>query len=91
MNDEIILRMLQDASKNLEQVAFPAETPHLAPTYNALLAAVKANHQDEPYLQALEPIEGQAGPEELRVLFGQLRILVEAKMEMDDKMRPLAR
>ena len=90
MNDELILRMLQDASKNLERVMFPVDTSHVVPVYNALLAAVKANHPDEPYLQALQSIEGGAGPEELRVLLGQLRILLETWMAADGAERPLA-
>ena len=83
MKDDVILRLLQDASKQLEHVNFPAETPHVVPVYNALLAAVKANHPQEPYLQALPTVEGGTGPEELRVLLGQLRILLEAWAEGD--------
>lgn len=90
MNDELILRMLQDASRNLEQVMFPVETPQIVPVYNGLLAAVKANHPGESYLEALPPIEGSAGPEELRVLFGQLRILLETWMATDGAERSLA-
>jgi hypothetical protein len=90
MNDELILRMLEDASKNLERVMFPVEVPHIVPIYNALLAAVKANHPGEPYLEALQSIEGAAGPEELRVLLGQLRILLETWMATDGAERPLA-
>jgi hypothetical protein len=83
MNDELILRMLQDASKNLEHASFPITTDNVVPVYNALLGVVKANHPDEPYLQALHAIEGSAGPEELRLLFGQLRLLLESRMEAE--------
>jgi hypothetical protein len=93
MKDDVILRLLQDAAKQLEHVNFPAETPHVVPVYNALLAAVKANHPQEPYLQALPTVEGGTGPEELRVLLGQLRILLEAWVEgnqaADGMTRPL--
>jgi hypothetical protein len=82
MKDEIILRMLQDTCQKLENVFFPVETPRVVPTYNALLTAVKTNHPDEPYLSALTLSEsGAASPEELKILFGQLRILLEALME----------
>ncbi len=77
MNDEVLLRMLQDASANLEGVKFPTDTSNVAPIYNALLAMLKVNHPGHPYLEALPPIEGGAGPEELRLLFGQLRVLLE--------------
>ncbi len=83
MKDDVILRLLQDASKQLEHVNFPADTPHVVPVYNALLAAVKANHPQEPYLHALPAVEGGTGPEEMRVLLGQLRILLEAWVEGD--------
>ena len=77
MTDDVLVRLLQDANRGLEGVGFPVETPNLIPVYNALLAAIKANHQGESYLQVLQPVEG-AGPDELRVLFGQLRILLES-------------
>lgn len=82
MKDAVILRLLQDASQKLEEVAFPVETPHVVPTYHALLAAVKANYPDEPYLDALTlSKDSRASPEELKILFGQLRILLEALLE----------
>lgn len=84
MKDAIILRLLQDASQKLEDVAFPVETPHLVPTYHALLDAVKANYPNEPYLNALTlSKDNRASPEELKILFGQLRILLEALMEAE--------
>ena len=57
MRDEVILRLLEDACKSLKDVSFPVQTPHLAPVYNALLAAARANHPNEPFFQALTPIE----------------------------------
>ena len=94
MRDEVILRLLRDARESLAGVKFPVDVSHVVPAYNALLAAVKANHPQDAYLQALAAIEGGAGPEELRVLFGQLSILVEAWLEADtpaeSTTRPLA-
>ncbi len=94
MRDEVILRMLRDARESLADARFPVDVSHVVPAYNALLAAVKANHPQEAYLQALSAIEGGAGPEELRVLFGQLSILLEAWLEADmpadTTTRPLA-
>lgn len=82
MKDAVILRLLQDTCQKLEDVSFPVETPHVLPTYHALLAAVKANHPDEPYLDALTISNGKgASPEELKILFGQLRILLETLIE----------
>ncbi len=80
MNDELLIRLLEDTCRKLEKIKFPVETPHLAPTYNALLGAAKANHPGHPYLGFLEllPAEAQPGPEELSILFGQLRIVLEA-------------
>ena len=93
MKDDVIRRLLQDAAKQLEHVTFPSDTPYVVPVYNALLAAVKANHPQEPSLQALTVIEGESAPEELRVLLGQLHILLEAWVEgerpADGMTRPL--
>jgi len=80
MKDDVLIRLLQDANHALEGVGFPVETPNLVPIYNALLGALKANHQGQSYVQALLPVES-AGPDELRVLFGQLRILLESLIE----------
>jgi hypothetical protein len=82
MKDAVILRLLQDTCQKLEPVGFPVETPHVLPTYHALLAAVKANYPDEPYLNALTlSKDNGASPEELKILFGQLQILLEALIE----------
>ena len=83
MRDETLVRMLEDACRKLEHVHFPAETPHLAPIYNGLLAAARANHPDHVFLNVLAPLapDARTGPEELNVLFGQLRILLEALTE----------
>ena len=80
MKDETIVRMLQESCQVLARVRFPVSCPHLGPYYNALLRAAKANHPDDVFLSALPPIEDgeAAGPEELNVLFAQLRIAVES-------------
>ena len=99
MKDITLVRMLDEARKGLEGVNFPARTPHLLPAYNALLMAARANHPEDVFLQALEPIENrggeerredgrrdrrdvpECGPEEMRVLFGQLYICMESFAE----------
>jgi hypothetical protein len=88
MKDETIILMLAEASKGLEGVSFPVTTPHLIPSYNALLSAAQANHPNHPFLSALTgiemPVKGEGrreesvGPDEMRILFGQLRIVLEA-------------
>ena len=79
MKDETVLRLVQDASQKLEHVRFPVTTPNLIPVYNALLAAAKANHPGDSFLALLPALtEGETGPEEMRVLLGQLRIVLEA-------------
>ena len=79
MRDEVIIRMLEDACTTLEGASFPVRTPNLVPAYNALLAAAKANHPGDAFLGTLGAIEpGESGPEEMRVLFGQLRIVLES-------------
>ena len=91
MRDEVILRMLQDASAKLEHVRFPASATHIGPVYNGLLAAVAANHPNHPFLGILSPLpDGEASPEELKVLFGQLRILLETIVEEANETRTRA-
>jgi hypothetical protein len=84
MRDETIIRMLQETCDALKGVGFPASARHLVPSYNAVLAAAKVNHPSDPFLGALRPLEDGhegAGPEEMRILFGQLRIALEALHE----------
>jgi len=89
MRDETIIRMLEDACTALEGVTFPTKTPNLVPSYNALLVAARANHPDDPFLGALSNIENKdAGPEEMRVLFGQLRIVLESYEEEREETAP---
>ena len=79
MKDETLVRLVQDASQKLEHVRFPVTTPNLISVYNALLAAAKVNHPSDPYLSLLPTLaDGETGPEEMRVLLGQLRIVLEA-------------
>lgn len=90
MKDETLVRLLQDACKNLERVNFPVTTPNLIPVYNALLSAAKANHPGHSYLSILPILnEGETGPEEMRVLLGQLRIVLEALPD-ENAARPVA-
>jgi len=91
MKDITLVRMLDEARKGLEGVNFPAKTPHLLPAYNALLMAARANHPDDVFLHMLPPIENrvvegrrdgpECGPEEMRVLFGQLYICMQSFAE----------
>ncbi len=89
MKDETLVRLLQDACQKLERVNFPVTTPNLIPVYNALLTATKANHPAHPYLAVLPVLaEGETSPEEMRVLLGQLRIVLEALPE-ESAARPI--
>ncbi len=90
MKDETLVRLLQDACQKLERVNFPVTTPNLIPVYNALLTATKANHPAHPYLAVLPVLaEGETSPEEMRVLLGQLRIVLEALPE-ENAARPVS-
>jgi hypothetical protein len=106
MKDAVIIRMLQEACTALEGVSFPVTTPHLVPSYNALLAAAKANHPTDPFLSALTNLEvlppvrnengkfrreDAVGPEEMRVLFGQLRVVLESLQEEETAVPPQPR
>lgn len=90
MKDETLVRLLQDACQKLERVNFPVTTPNLIPVYNALLTATKANHPGHAYLAVLPVLaESETSPEEMRVLLGQLRIVLEAVSE-ENASRPIA-
>jgi hypothetical protein len=82
MTDTTILRIIQESCELFSGV--PGQMcSHLAPSYNALLAAALANHPDDPFLSALRPIDferagGHVECEELRIMLVQLRIALEA-------------
>lgn len=90
MKDTILLRLLEETANGLEGVSFPVTTPYLIPSYNAILAAAQANHPTDAFLSALTPLEPPSqndrhnsggGPEEMRVLVAQLRIVLESYAE----------
>ena len=82
MTDAMIIRMLAESSEALEQAHPYSQCRNLAPSYNALLEMAKANHPADPFLRALARIdpdqEDGITVAELRVLFAQLRIALEA-------------
>jgi hypothetical protein len=89
MTDTTILRIIQESCELFSGIPGQLCT-HLAPSYNALLAAALGNHPDDPFLGALRPIDLERGGsrvecEELRIMLVQLRIALEAlAAEQDD-------
>lgn len=97
MNDVLIIRLVDETSKVLSRMEFFQSCDHLIPSYNALVRAAQANHPDDPYLHTAFPTlqpgekaernqkphgEGrEVSPPLLRVLFTQLRIVLEAMQE----------
>jgi hypothetical protein len=84
MTDEMILRLVNETSQLLGEVPWHQECHHLMPSYLALLQAARSNHPDEVYLNvafpAADPTVKTDGinPVELRILFTQLRIVLES-------------
>jgi hypothetical protein len=97
MTDELILRLVDETCKGLGRMEFFNPCAHLIPSYNAVVRAAQANHPDDPYLNTLFPIlqpnenaerpdkHGSDGsginPPLLRILFTQLRIILESLQE----------
>jgi hypothetical protein len=97
MTDDLILRLIDETCKGLARMEFFTPCAHLIPSYNALVRAVQGNHPDDPYLNTVFPIlqpnenaerpdkHGSDGsginPPLLRILFTQLRIILESLQE----------
>src|ERR1700675_3444461 len=82
MNDETILRMVEETCKVLSRLDFFVSGKHFVPSYNALLQAAKENHPDDRFLGVL-PILGLGDGDEIHVpqmsvLFAQLRVALES-------------
>ena len=96
MKDEMIIRMITETCGALSNVGkhFPTEFRYLHHSYNALLQAAQANHPSDRFLGALPRIEGEAidvSPQELHILFAQLRIALEALQGHSSGGTPIAR
>jgi hypothetical protein len=81
IRDEMLVRMIEEASKSLSQVDGYQNCSLLVGSYNALLQAAKANHPNDPFLSALERLdkeEDDVTVAVMRVLLGQMRIALES-------------
>jgi Pentapeptide repeats (8 copies) len=84
MNDETIIRLVEETCRVLAKMEFPQSCSHLQPSYNTLVEAAKANHPEDLFLRTLPtipyvPYEGKGvAPQEMHILFTQLRIALEA-------------
>src|SRR5438067_13639078 len=92
MNDETILRMVEETCKVLSRLDFFVSAKHFMPSYNALLQAARENHPDDRFLGVL-PILGLGGEEEinapqLHILFTQLRVALESLQQAGRRANP---
>lgn len=94
MTDTLILRLVDETCKVLARMEFFNPCTYLIPSYNALVQAAQANHPDDPYLNTAFPLLQPGGtvarsekhhedadavnPPQLRILFTQLRIILES-------------
>jgi uncharacterized protein YjbI with pentapeptide repeats len=91
MTDDVIIRLAEETCRVLAKMEFPQSCSYLQPSYNALVQAAKANHPDDVFLSSLPTLEynttGVFGeksgtpPQELQILFSQLRIALESLQE----------
>jgi hypothetical protein len=95
MTDEVIIRLAEETCRVLSKMEFPQSCSHLAPSYNALVQAAKANHPEDAFLSSLPTLEYNTGafgekvgmpPQEMNILFTQLRIALES-LQGDDAPR----
>ena len=96
MKDEMMIRMITETCGVLSNVGkhFPMECRYLHHSYNALLQAAQANHPGDGFLSALPRIEGDAvdvSPQEMHILFAQLRIALESLQESSPVETPTVR
>lgn len=82
MNDTTILQMLEETSTAVAKMKYWMPAGNLVPSYNAMLQAAKANHRQDRFLQSLQPLPAgndpyAINPPQLKVLFGQLRLVLE--------------
>jgi hypothetical protein len=91
MKDEAIWRIAKQTAKVLSGMQFFMSCKHLLPSYHALLLAAKANHPDDPFLNALpvlDPEEGEENaiaPPQLNILFTQLYLALESWMGEEEE------
>lgn len=81
MKDATIIRMAEETAVALRDAHAFQETTHMAPTYNAMLQAARANHPDDLFLNTLVAINTDSDGisiAELRALLAQLRIALES-------------
>ena len=85
MNDATILRMAAETVRHLGNAISVGPATYMVPSYNALVAAARANHRDDTFLKMLEPLDlsGDKHGEtisiaEITALFAQLAIAVES-------------
>ncbi len=86
MKDEMMIRMSTETCGVLANVGkhYPIEFRYLHHSYNALLQAAQANHPADAFLRALPKLEGDisdVSPQEMHILFAQLRIALESLQE----------
>ena len=84
MKDETIIRMIVESTEVLAKMRFPQECRYVQHSYNALLKLARANHPGDPFLSALSLLESdgsEGNPQEMYILFAQLRIALESLQE----------
>ena len=87
MDDKIILKIAESTAHMLSKADFPISVSHIIPSYNAILKSAKENHPDDEFLSMLNPVGEDIGDGffQLGILFAQLRIIVEALQEENQK------
>jgi len=80
MDNRTLVRLAASFMEHLGETLPGTDCALLIPTYNALLNAAQAQNPEEPFLSHLQPLqaEGHVDPEVLRVLMGQLQIVLES-------------
>lgn len=84
MNDATIIRMATETIQHLRHAIPVSSCPYMVPSYNALVSAAKANHPDDTFLKALNPLPTTGDDRdnisiaEINALFAQLVIALES-------------
>jgi hypothetical protein len=81
MTDDVIIRLAEETCRVLAKMEFPQSCSHLQPSYNTLVEAAKTNHPEDTFLRALPTLQydlNPVAPQEMNILFTQLRIALES-------------
>jgi hypothetical protein len=85
MTDAMIVRLATETVRHLQNAISVHPALSMVPSYNAVLAAARANHPEDPFLAVLAPLPTSGDDvlsiAEVNALFAQIAIVVQSLAE----------